>query len=273
VKQTQPVVWIRRTRPDDAGDLATMIRSLSLTSAFGRFLAGVSQPSAGLVQLMVRRGPQRGAWVATDGDAIVGHAMWAVADGVVDAGVVVADNWQGRGLGRRLFRAAIAEAGAAGAIAVNLDVHSSNRRVVGMLRRALRTAEISRDGALLTFRARLADVLGGFTDQPRSASRATSSLSSAPNQGSEPAAAFSRAASGREVAGIATWHRESLSTHLSSACGQVRTPNGCNGSSAPFPTEERSNAPSPKGRMTITPSPRSRASGRIRRSTARSRGL
>jgi acetyltransferase len=273
VKQTQPCLWIRRTRPDDAGGLAAMIRSLSLTSAFGRFLAGVSEPPAGLVQQMIRRGPERGAWVATDGDAIVGHAMWVVTDGVVDAGVVVADDWQGRGFGRRLFRAAIAEAGTAGASTVHLDVHSSNRRVVRMLRKALPAAEISRDGALLMFRVGLADLLAGYTDRPRSASRATSSLSSAPNQGGDPAAAFSRTPSGREEAGIATWHRESLSTHFSSACAQVRTPNGCNGSSAPSPIEERSNAPSPNGRMTITPRPRSSASGRMRRSTARSRGL
>src|SRR5207247_1594108 len=63
----------------------------------------------------------------------------------------------------------------------------------------------------------------------RSASLATYRRSSSPNHGGEPAAALSRIRATFEVAGIATWHRGSLSPHLSCACDQVATPNGASG--------------------------------------------
>jgi hypothetical protein len=94
--------------------------------------------------------------------------------------------------------------------------------------------------------------------------------SSGPNHGGLPAAAFSRMCTAFEVAGIATWHRGSLSIHLSSAWGHVETPKGRNGASASDLTGRRSRLPYPNGRMMITPIPRSAADGRMTSSTSRS---
>src|SRR5215213_2637089 len=63
------------------------------------------------------------------------------------------------------------------------------------------------------------------------ASRSTSERSASVNHGGDPAAAFSRARSGRFVAGITRSTRGSESAHLRSACAHVSTPNSRRGSS------------------------------------------
>ena len=94
-----------------------------------------------------------------------------------------------------------------------------------------------------------------------------------PNHGGRPAAAFSAVRSGLLVAGIATSTRSSDSTHFSSACAHVSTPNARSGASSAAAGARRTSAPSPSGRITITATPSSAASGRSSRSTSRSCGL
>lgn len=154
-------VTLRPARDTDAADLTAMLASLSVQSGFHRFLTGLGRPSQALVSRLLRRDDQHGAWLAIDHRwFVVGHVQWAVQEGVVDLGVVVADSWQGRGIGRRLLQAAMAEAAVAGARTVQVDVHHENRQVLRLLRSALPRAAASSDGALLTFRAPLADALG-----------------------------------------------------------------------------------------------------------------
>ena len=88
-----------------------------------------------------------------------------------------------------------------------------------------------------------------------------SARSSRPNHGGEPAAAFSAARSGREVAGMTRSTRGSESAHLSSACGQVSTPNGSSGASSAADGGRAASAPPPSGRITTTATPSSAASG------------
>src|SRR6185436_6826014 len=92
---------------------------------------------------------------------------------------------------------------------------------------------------------------GTISGQPR-ARRATYSRSSDPNHGGSPATAFSRARSGRRVAGIARSTLGSESTHFRSACAHVSIPNGRSGA-RPAAEDARltSGAPvPPKGRIT-----------------------
>jgi L-amino acid N-acyltransferase YncA len=56
-----------------------------------------------------------------------------VADGVVEVGAMVADAWQGRGLGRALVDRGLAEAAAHGARSVRLVVHHENRTLLRRL--------------------------------------------------------------------------------------------------------------------------------------------
>jgi GNAT superfamily N-acetyltransferase len=156
----RPSVTLRPARATDAADLSAMLATLSVQSAFHRFLAGLGHPSRQLVARLLRRDARHGAWLAMDHRwFVVGHVQWAVADGVADLGVVVADQWQRRGVGRRLIQAALSEAAVAGATALQVDVHRDNGRVLRLVRTALPRAAVTQEGPLLTFRAPLADAL------------------------------------------------------------------------------------------------------------------
>src|SRR5262245_9684946 len=106
--------------------------------------------------------------------------------------------------------------------------------------------------------------------RPHRASRSTSRRCSSPNHGGDPAATLARACAGSRVAGIATSTRSSDSTHFSSACAQVSTPNARSGSSSEGDGARRRRPPSANGRITITASPSSAASGSSSASLARS---
>jgi hypothetical protein len=101
------------------------------------------------------------------------------------------------------------------------------------------------------------------------ASRATRSRMSGCSHGPTPAEAFAAACSGVRVAGIATLTRRSDSVQRSRASVQDVSPARRSSSGNGRPSSE----PSPNGRIAMTPMPSSSASGRIRSSAARSRGL
>lgn len=130
-----PDVRLRAGGPEDAGGLATLLRSLSAESAFLRFMTGLGEPKPSLLRGLLHTGSRRGAVLAVVGlDEVVGHACWFVDDaGVADVGVVVADAWQRRGIGRRLTQEVVGLSTAAGASSLHLDVHPLNRKVLTIL--------------------------------------------------------------------------------------------------------------------------------------------
>ena len=78
------------------------------------------------------------AVIAVRGGVIVGHAMAADRTDprgtrVTDIGVVVADAWQGRGLGSALMRAQVTRAQARGVTLLEMDVLDGNRQVLDMI--------------------------------------------------------------------------------------------------------------------------------------------
>jgi GNAT superfamily N-acetyltransferase len=125
-------IQVRGSMPADAAALRDLLAGLSATTAFLRFFAGVGTPSTRFVGALLRRDETHGAWVGTAGTALVGHASWAGDGAAAEVGVVVADPWQGQGLGRSLLAAALAEAGRSGLTDVRLHVHAENR---GLARR------------------------------------------------------------------------------------------------------------------------------------------
>jgi GNAT superfamily N-acetyltransferase len=76
--------------------------------------------------------------VATHDGMIIGHAMAAdraTAGGgsLTEIGVVVADAWQGRGVGSALVRTLVSRARARGVTSLSMDVLPGNRQVLAMI--------------------------------------------------------------------------------------------------------------------------------------------
>ena len=148
---------VRPAEPADAAALHQLVAGLSLESGRRRFFVGVGAPSARMVAALLRRDATHGAWVCADGDRVVGHAMWGVDEGAAELGVVVADAWQRRGIGRSLTAAAAAEARSRGLVDVRLHVSAENR---GLARRlsAGADATVLADG-IVTVTRPLADLV------------------------------------------------------------------------------------------------------------------
>jgi GNAT superfamily N-acetyltransferase len=127
-------IQVRRATAVDADGLRELVTGLSPRSAFLRFCAGIGSPSGRMLAALLRRDAGHGAWLATAGRATVGHLSWAVVDdGVVEVGVMVADGWQRRGVGRALVDRGLAEAAGRGATSVRLVVHQENRTLLRRL--------------------------------------------------------------------------------------------------------------------------------------------
>jgi Predicted acetyltransferase len=141
-------VEIRPARMDDAERVRDFIAGLSPRTQMLRFFTGIGRPGDRLVRVLLSRDGGRDALLAVrrtgDGEQVVGHAMSAPAPGGgtaplagprIEIAVVVADEWQGRGIGGRLVRLLLARAAARGAVEIAMDVHGENRRLLHALRR------------------------------------------------------------------------------------------------------------------------------------------
>jgi GNAT superfamily N-acetyltransferase len=150
---------IRRPDSADLAALGAFFGGLSLRTRVQRFFAPV-RPTPAMVRLACGAASRPGGGgpggggpgggdgpggggrtdvlIATHGGVIIGHAMAAdraaAADGLVtEIGVVVADDWQGRGLGAALVRALLGQARARGVTALSMDVLPGNREVLAMI--------------------------------------------------------------------------------------------------------------------------------------------
>ncbi|MBF8191943.1 GNAT family N-acetyltransferase [Nonomuraea sp. K274] len=133
---------IRPARPDDRERIGRFLSGLSPHTRTLRFFTGAA-PAASLVRTLLAIDERRDALVATAGGEIVGHAMshrGGCAD--VEIAVVVADEWQGRGLGPRLVGTLLLRASVHGAKTVGMDVMGENRRVLRLIRRLWPDAEM-----------------------------------------------------------------------------------------------------------------------------------
>jgi GNAT superfamily N-acetyltransferase len=142
-------VVIRPVGPADLPALGDFFAGLSAQTLYLRFFGPVT-PTPGLLHLLSGRDDGVHAVVAVAGGLIVGHGMAsdrpeperrpgpAVRAGpgrtcTADIGVVVADAWQGRGVGSALMRALAAQASARGVTSLTMDVLYANRQVVAMI--------------------------------------------------------------------------------------------------------------------------------------------
>jgi GNAT superfamily N-acetyltransferase len=154
-----PATTIRPSGCADLAALGAFFAGLSLHTRVKRFFAPVSPGPAMLHRLGGTAG-QADVLVAVRGGVIIGHAM-AVdqaspeAGLITDIGVVVADAWQGRGVGAALMRALVGRAQARGVTGVSMDVLPSNRAVLAMITSHWAAARTDRSADSVTVQIQL----------------------------------------------------------------------------------------------------------------------
>jgi GNAT superfamily N-acetyltransferase len=152
-------------RPPDPADLAALtgfLDGLSTRTRVQRFFAPVRPTPALVRRACGQAGPGGHADVllATHGGAIIGHAMAAdrAAEGetVTEIGVVVADAWQGQGVGAALVRALLRRAQARGVTSLSMDVLPGNDQVLAMIAGHWVAARTRRDADCVSIQVGLA---------------------------------------------------------------------------------------------------------------------
>jgi ribosomal protein S18 acetylase RimI-like enzyme len=131
---------VRAAEPDDGTLIREFVCGLSVRTQYFRFFTAVAPPSAGLLRALSGGSGRADILLVTDSSgAVVGHGM--AADGQVggtrtaDIGLVVADSWQGQGLGTTLLRLLTDRAAQRGVEALVLEVLPDNRRMLGIIER------------------------------------------------------------------------------------------------------------------------------------------
>lgn len=133
------VAVIRPATPADAPAIQALVRSLTPTSRYSRFFSGLQELSPEWLARFSRAEPRRDvsllATVLREGrEVVVGMGQYA-ADPYperCDFAVLVADEWQGHGIGRRLLHKLECLARAAGIERIEGDVLTHNSSMLGL---------------------------------------------------------------------------------------------------------------------------------------------
>ena len=130
---------IRPATPGDAGAIQALVRSLTPTSRYSRFFSGIQELSPEWLARFSRAEPRGDvsliATVLREGkETVVGMGQYAADPWPerCDFAVLVADDWQGRGLGRRLLRNLECLAREAGFERIEGEVLTHNSTMLGL---------------------------------------------------------------------------------------------------------------------------------------------
>jgi GNAT superfamily N-acetyltransferase len=130
---------LREGREDDAARIREFVCGLSANSQYLRFFASVAPPSSGLLRVLCGGTGADILLVTDESRTVIAHAMaadTAVCGGLAsNIGLVVADRWQGQGLGTLLLSTLIGRASRRGVSSLVLDVLPSNDRMLGIIAR------------------------------------------------------------------------------------------------------------------------------------------
>ena len=152
--------------PPDADAIRQFVCGLSVQTQYLRFFTAVAPPSRGLLRALTGGSPRADILIATDElGRVIGHGMAvdprldrpSPADTVVaDIGLVVADRWQGQGVGTALLRVLVERAARRGVQALQLEVLPGNTRMLGIIDRRWPDAERKRIPDAISITARIA---------------------------------------------------------------------------------------------------------------------
>jgi ribosomal protein S18 acetylase RimI-like enzyme len=156
-----PAAVIRAAHAADQAALGDFFAALSPHSRYLRFFGPVT-PGPALLRRLCGGAEGVDAVVAVRSGLIIGHAMAGDQAGppgcrATDIGVVVADAWQGRGVGAALMRALVTGAQARGLTSMTMDVLRGNQRVLAMILAHWPAARVDHSGDGLAIRIRIED--------------------------------------------------------------------------------------------------------------------
>ena len=155
---------LRPARGSDGEALQQFVGGLSLRTRYLRFFAGVPRVSPAMLRRMagtrLPEGDLVDALVVTEAGAIIGHGMAtdtrdSAGTPVTEVGVVVADGWQGQGVGSALTRALATRAQARGADALMMEVLADNYEMLALIRHHFPAARYWHAGPYVTIRVPL----------------------------------------------------------------------------------------------------------------------
>lgn len=150
---------IRPASAADVGALSDFFAGLSTQTRYLRFFAPLT-PGPALVRKLSGGDSRTHVVVAVRCGVIIGHGMavdqaGSLDDRTADVGVVVADAWQGLGVGSALMSALTAGARARGVTSLTMDVLPGNRRMLALIARHWPAARPGHSGGFATFHIRL----------------------------------------------------------------------------------------------------------------------
>ena len=158
------IATVRPILPQDAPLEAALVEGLSSESRYARFLVGggrlTDEMLAAYTQIDYVNHMALVVSVARPdgtGEDLIADGRFVVEDGVAEFAMLVADAWQGKGVGRRLFATLVRAARVSGAREVFGEVLSINRRMISLARDAgFRVANVPGDATVCTVRLPLA---------------------------------------------------------------------------------------------------------------------
>lgn len=132
---------IRWAGPGDQDAIREFLDGLSVQTRYLRFFAGFSPTSPSMLRILT--GGSSDVLLAWADGMVVGHVMAAYVPGPGPGGpgafahiaIVVADAWQGQGIGSALLDTLTGVVRAHGASGLEMDVLRENARMLGMIAR------------------------------------------------------------------------------------------------------------------------------------------
>jgi len=152
---------VRRAAGDDRQALADMLARCSRETRYRRFHGYVNVFPRRYLAEALSGSPVHVALVASaaDGRIVALASCRGVFEGVAELGILVEDEWQRRGIGRRLLEEFVGYASRTGLRALQAQVLAEQSWLVGLLR-GYGTCETRGTGAVLNVTLRLPGCLG-----------------------------------------------------------------------------------------------------------------